>query len=81
MIEEMGWSRTTFSSMYSAASLSAAVFMIVIGRAIDRFGARRTLATLVVLMGLVTIWMSTVDSEWKLLIGLAGIRTSYYSIA
>lgn len=75
MIEEMGWSRSTFSSMYSAASLSAAAFMIVIGRSIDRFGARRTLATLVVLMGLVTIWMSTVDSEWKLLIGLAGIRT------
>ena len=61
--------------MYSVASLSAAVFMILIGKSIDRFGARRTLSTLVVLMGLVTIWMSTVDSEWKLLIGLAGIRT------
>ena len=74
MITEMGWSRTLFSSMYAIASLSAALFMIVVGRSLDRFGTRRTLTTLIVLMGLATIWMSAVDSEWKLVIGFASIR-------
>ena len=74
MITEMGWSRTLFSSMYAIASLSAALFMIVVGRSLDRFGTRRTLTTLIVLMGLATIWMSAMDSEWKLVIGFASIR-------
>ena len=73
MITEMGWSRTLFSSMYAIASLSAALFMIVVGRSLDMFGTTRTLTALIVLMGLATICMSDEDYEWKLVIGFASI--------
>jgi sugar phosphate permease len=75
MIEDLNWSRTLFSGMYTAGSLIAALFMVVVGKALDRFGSRKMLATLCVLMGFSCIWMSGVSTEWQLLLGFAALRT------
>ncbi len=75
MIEDMGWSRTVFSGLYTAGSMTAAFFMVAVGKALDRFGARRTLAILCILMGFAAIWMSGVDAKWKLYVGFAALRT------
>jgi len=75
MIDDLGWSRTTFSSFYTAGSLTAAIFMVSAGKALDKFGARKTLTTLCLTMFLATFWMSAVDSLWKLFIGYALLRT------
>ena len=74
MIEDLNWSRTLFSGMYTAGSLIAALFMVVVGKALDRFGSRKMLATLCVLMGFSCIWMSGVSTEWQLLLGFAALR-------
>lgn len=75
MIDDLGWSRTTFSSLYTAGSMTAAIFMVAAGRALDKFGARKTLTTLCLMMFLATFWMSGVDSLWKLFVGYALLRT------
>lgn len=75
MIDDMGWSRTIFSGLYTAGSMTAALFMVAVGKALDRFGARKTLAILCVLMGFAAIWMSGVDAKWKLYVGFAALRT------
>ena len=75
MIEESGWSRTLFSGIYTTASLSAAAFMIIVGKALDHFGSRKTLVVLCVLMGFAGIWMSNVSTVWQLLLGFAALRT------
>ena len=75
MIEDLNWSRTLFSGMYTAGSLTAALFMILVGKALDRIGSRKMLVVLCVLMGFACIWMSGVSTEWQLLIGFAALRT------
>ena len=75
MIDDMGWSRTVFSGLYTAGSMTAALFMVAVGKALDRFGARKTLAILCVLMGFAAIWISGVDAKWKLYVGFAALRT------
>ena len=75
MIEDLNWSRTLFSGMYTAGSLTAALFMILVGKALDRIGSRKMLVVLCVLMGFACIWMSGVNTEWQLLIGFAALRT------
>ena len=75
MIEDLNWSRTLFSGMYTAGSLTAALFMILVGKSLDRIGSRKMLVVLCVLMGFACIWMSGVSTEWQLLIGFAALRT------
>ena len=61
--------------MYTAGSLTAALLMILVGKALDRIGSRKMLVVLCVLMGFACIWMSGVSTEWQLLIGFAALRT------
>ena len=75
MIQEMNWSRTLFSGTYTLASLSAAALMIVVGKALDRFGSRKTMVVLCVSMGIAAIWMSGVKTGWQLFLGFAALRT------
>ena len=75
MIDDLGWSRTTFSGLYTGGSMAAAVFMIAVGKMLDKYGARKTLSILCLMMCMATIWMSGVDSRWKLFLGFAMLRT------
>ena len=75
IIEDMGWSRTLVSSLYTAGSLSAAAAMVVVGYLLDRFGARVMLMGVGVLFGFAALWMSRVDQPPELYLGFAAIRT------
>ena len=44
MLDEFGWSRSTISGVFTAATLIGAVAVIAAGRLIDRFGHRLVMA-------------------------------------
>ena len=73
--QEMGWSMTLISGMYTAGSLTAATTMVFVGRLLDRYGARVMLPIIGALFGLSMIWMSNVSQPLHLYIGFAAIRT------
>jgi MFS family permease len=74
LIEEFGWSRTSMSGLYTAGSLTAAGAMFGVGWLLDRFGARVMLTGIGLLMGLATLWMSTVSNQLELYAGFAALR-------
>ena len=74
MIAELGWSRTIVSGLYTAGSLTAGAFMILAGRLLDRYGARIMLTAVAALFGLAALWMSQVNSQVELYLGLAALR-------
>lgn len=75
MLEELGWSRTLASGLYTAGSLTAAICVVVVGRMLDRYGARMMMAGVGIAFGLALLWMSTVSLPVQLYIGYAAIRT------
>ena len=74
IIEDMGWSRTMVSGLYTAGSFTAAMVLILVGRLLDRFGARIVLVSVAVLFGFATMLMSQVDHPAELYLGFAAIR-------
>ncbi len=74
LIDEFGWSRTSVSGLYTAGSLTAAGAMLGVGWLLDRFGARVMLTGVGLLMGVATLWMSTVSSQLELYAGFAALR-------
>ena len=75
MLEELGWSRTIASGLYTAGSLTAAVLVMFVGRLLDKYGARVMMAVVGTLFGIALVWMSTVNHPIQLYIGYAAIRT------
>jgi MFS family permease len=71
---DTGWSRTLISGLYTAGSLTAAAAILLVGRLMDRFGARATLTGAGLALGLATLWMSRVDSPFDLYLGFALLR-------
>jgi MFS family permease len=51
---DTGWSRTLISGLYTAGSLTAAAAILLVGRLMDRFGARATLTGAGLALGLAT---------------------------
>ena len=49
IMEDTGWSRTLISSIYTAGSMSASVTMIIVGRLLDKYGARIMLSSVALL--------------------------------
>ena len=74
MIEDLGWSRTTVSGLYTAGSLTAAATMFLVGRLLDRYGARVMLPVVVVLFGFALVFMGHASQQWHLYAGFASIR-------
>ena len=75
IIEELGWSRTTISGLYTAGSLTAAATMFIVGRLLDRHGAWVVLPVVVMLFGFALIFMGNISQQWHLYVGFAAIRT------
>jgi MFS family permease len=75
MLEDLGWSRTLASGLYTAGSLTAAVCVVMVGRLLDRYGARIMLTVVGIAFGVALLWMSTVSHPVQLYIGYAAIRT------
>ncbi|MCH8087840.1 MAG: MFS transporter [Chloroflexi bacterium] len=74
IIEDTGWSRTLVSGLYSAGSFTAAAGMLLVGRMLDRFGARVMFTVIGVLFGFAALLMSLVNSPFLLYLGFASIR-------
>ncbi len=75
IINDLGWSRTMVSGLYTAGSLTAATTMVVVGWLLDRYGARVMLAVVATLFGFAAIGMSNVQHVFHLYLGFAAIRT------
>lgn len=71
---DTGWSRTLVSALYTLGSLTAAGGILLVGRLMDRFGARATLAGAGLGLGLAALWMSRVDNPLDLYLGFALLR-------
>ena len=74
-MEDTGWSRTLISSIYTAGSLTASVTMIVVGRLLDKYGARVMLSSVALLFGFALLFMGTVDKPLELYLGFTLLRT------
>ena len=75
IISDTSWSRTLVSGLYTAGSLTAAAVMVLVGRMLDRHGARVLMMVVGILFGFAALWMSQVDKPWELYAGFAAIRT------
>ena len=75
IMEDTGWSRTLISSIYTAGSLTASVTMIVVGRLLDKYGARVMLSSVALLFGFALLFMGTVDKPLELYLGFTLLRT------
>ncbi len=76
LIEEFGWSATTISLVVSGRQVVSAIAAPGIGFALDRFGARRVIATGLVTMSIGYVLFSQVQTLWffvaaQLLLGFA----------
>ena len=74
IIDETGWSRSMVSGLYTAGSLTAASGMFVVGRLLDRHGARVMLVLAAIFLGLGALWMSRIINPLELYLGFAIMR-------
>ena len=72
--EDLRLSRALISALYTGATLVGAVGMVVVGRLMDRLGARVVLTTVSVAFGLAVGSMRFVDNPVQLLLGLTALR-------
>ncbi|PKQ14372.1 MAG: MFS transporter, partial [Actinobacteria bacterium HGW-Actinobacteria-8] len=62
LIEELGVSRSSISTSYLLGTLAGAIALPWIGRALDRYGVRRTMAVIGFVFGAVLIALSLISS-------------------
>ncbi|WP_407319659.1 MFS transporter [Isoptericola halotolerans] len=74
LIAELGMSRSAVSTAYLLGTLAGAVALPWIGRALDRFGVRRTMALVGLVFGGVLVALSAVSSIVGLTAGFVGVR-------
>lgn len=74
MRESLGLSETAYSLPYGVATVVSGLSLILTGRLIDHFGARKTLPIISALLGLACFVMSQVDSGNQLYLGFTLIR-------
>lgn len=75
MIDDLGWSRSLFSTLYSVGTLASAGVLVLVGRQIDRLGNRIIISVAALLFGGALFLLSVVDSLVMLLIGFGLLRT------
>lgn len=74
VIAELNVSRSAISTAYLIGTLTGALAMPWVGRALDRFGIRRTMAVIGAVFGATLIALSTVSGIVGLTAGFVGIR-------
>lgn len=73
-IEEFGWSRSAVSGIYSSATLLAGFLLFLIGRMIDRIGARKMAIIVSIFLAAASIFNSMVVNSAMLFIGFFAMR-------
>lgn len=74
MIADLGLSRTSVSWMYTAATVAGASALPLVGRLLDRFGPRRAVTLISLLLALTCVGMGYVGGWIALLIGFLLLR-------
>lgn len=74
MIDELGISRSQLTTAYLLGTLVGAAAMPWVGRALDRFGVRRTMAAIGAVFGAVLLSLSAATGLLGLTAGFVGIR-------
>ena len=74
LLHDLGLDRTWYASLNLAATLTGAAFCLPIGGLVDRWGARSVLAAVLLTLGTVVVWMSTVQGWLALLFALTLTR-------
>lgn len=75
MLQELGWSRSLFSTAYAVGTLVSAGALLVVGRQIDRIGNRLVLSLAAIGLGIALLLMSVVSGAVTLLIGFSLLRS------
>jgi MFS family permease len=65
IVAEMGWSRTAFSAAGGPFLLAMALASPVVGRLVERVGARRVFAVAITLVGVSLVLLSTMQGLWQ----------------
>ena len=71
---DLGVSSATLAAAYGAATLVAALLLPQMGRAVDRYGPRRALGAIVVLLGVACLFFGAVANIFWLALGFALLR-------
>lgn len=74
LIEELGVSRTAISLAYAVGTGTAALGLSYVGRLVDRFGPRRMLCTLALLLGIFCMLFPLVSNMVLLYIAFTAVR-------
>jgi MFS family permease len=74
LVRDLGISRANVSLLYGLATLAASALLPFVGRAIDRYGARRVMMVAVLGFGLACLGMAHVQGLVTLLMGLVALR-------
>ena len=74
MLADLGMSRTALSTAYLIGTLTGAAAMPVVGRALDTFGVRRTMAAVGLVFGAFLLGLSFVTGIVGVTAGFVGIR-------
>lgn len=73
-ISDLGLSRSTASSLYTAGTLFGGLLLPFVGRRIDRYGVRKMMLVVSLLFGFACLYMGTVQNAGMLLVGFGLIR-------
>ena len=60
ILDETGWTRSTVSTLYSAATTVSGLLMMIVGRLVDKFGSKRVNLVTIALLGATCIFSSLV---------------------
>lgn len=73
-VKELGYSDTSISLAYSVATLISGFLLVFMGRAIDKFGVRKMLVIVTVMLGVTTFYNSFVSSIYMIFVGFLFLR-------
>ncbi|PSL43994.1 sugar phosphate permease [Salsuginibacillus halophilus] len=73
-VDDLGWSRTTISSLYSVATLGAGFTLFLIGRLVDKKGQRMMTAVIGTLLALACFWNAILIGPVMMFIGFFMLR-------
>ncbi|MBT2285303.1 MFS transporter [Paenibacillus polymyxa] len=68
-IEEFDWSRSLISSLYSVATFLAGMCLFIVGRAVNRWGQRKVMFIVAVILGASCLWNSMAVTPVMLFMG------------
>jgi sugar phosphate permease len=63
--EELGWSRATIAFGFTAGTMTGSIASIVVGRLVDRYGARVVMALAGLLVSAALLGMSRMNEPWQ----------------